>query len=219
MTETVKDLIKRRRLIPVAVWFLLYMILFVHLEIRPHKKVHLVSTRADEKIPHVPQAIYPYLSWFPFVAVCVFLAIRNLSDEDYEKALAVLSSGMNVFILLAYVWPTGLDLREGITYNTQRLSGRLMKFVQTVDTSQSVFPSMHAYVAMVMQGSLEMQSQVLPAWAVWIGRILSVSILISTVLTKQHSVLDVVGAAALYGVTDAAYDLTLGRGRKEQQKN
>ncbi len=206
-----RKLIKRRHLIPIAIWFIIYMALFVFLEVRPHKKVHLVFCWLDEKIPHVPQFIYPYLSWFPYICVCVFLAIRNLSDEDYKKAVAVLASGMNVFILIAYIWPTGLDFRDSITYNSEKLSGRLMKFVQTVDTPQSVFPSMHAYVTMVLQSTLEMQAGQLPKWGIRLGRVFAVSIIASTMFTKQHSVLDVIGSVALYGVMETAYRLTLGK--------
>ncbi len=208
MIENIKVFIKRRKLIPVAIWFVVYMALFVFLEVRPHKKVHLVHSKLDDKIPHVPQFIYPYLSWFPYIIVCVFLALKNLSDEDYKKALTVLSTGMNLFILIAYIWPTGLDFRDSITYNSEKLSGRLMKFVQTVDTPQSVFPSMHAYVTMVFQGTLEMQAGQLPRAGILFGRVLSVSIIASTVFTKQHSILDVIASVALYGTLETAYSFS-----------
>lgn len=204
----IKEFIKKRHLIPIAVWFVCYMALFGYLEIRPPQEVHIISCGLDQMIPHVPAFIYAYLSWFPYICVCAYLAIRYLSDEDYKKAVFVLTMGMNIFLLISYVWPTGLTLREGIVYDTGTLSGWLMKFVQTVDVPKSVFPSMHVYVTLVLQYTLEMQAKRLPAWGLWTGRIVAAAIVLSTMFTKQHSAVDVIGAVVMFGALAAGYRLT-----------
>lgn len=196
----IKELIKRRYLLPVAIWFVCYMALFGYLELKPPQDVHLIACGLDERIPYVPAFIYPYLSWFPYILVCAYLAIKNLEDEAYKRAVFVLVTGMNIFLLISYVWPTGLTLREGITYNTAVLSGWLMKFVQGVDVPKSVFPSMHVYVTLVLQYTLEMQKTKLPMWGIRLGRIIAVLIVLSTMFTKQHSAVDVAGAIVLFGV-------------------
>ena len=152
-----KKFIKERYLIPLGVWFVVYMGLFLYLEICEPESVHLIFCGLDRRIPYLPVFIYPYLSWFPYIAVCAVLAARNLGDRDYRRAVLILTAGMNAFLILSYVWPTGLDLREGISYDTSVLSGCLMQFVQGVDTPKSVFPSMHVYVTLVLQYTLELQ--------------------------------------------------------------
>lgn len=107
---------------------------------------------------------------------------------------------MNIFLFISYVWPTGLDLRESIVYDLHTLSGNLLKFVQTVDTPKSVFPSMHVYVTLVLQYTLEMQKKLVPAWGIWVGRVLAVLIVLSTMFTKQHSAVDVTAAIVMFAV-------------------
>ncbi len=195
-----KELIKKRHLIPIAVWFVIYMGLFGFLEIVPPKDVHLIHCALDDRIPNMAIFIYPYVSWFPYIVVCAALAIKNLDDRQFKKTVLVLTTGMNIFLFISYVWPTGLDLRESIVYDLHALSGNLLKFVQTVDTPKSVFPSMHVYVTLVLQYTLEMQKKLVPAWGIWVGRVLAVLIVLSTMFTKQHSAVDVTAAIVMFAV-------------------
>ena len=195
-----KELIKKRHLIPIAVWFVIYMGLFGFLEIVPPKDVHLIHCALDDRIPNIAVFIYPYVSWFPYIVVCAALAIKNLDDRQFKKAVLVLTTGMNIFLLISYVWPTGLDLRESIVYDLHTLSGNLLKFVQTLDTPKSVFPSMHVYVTLLLQYTLEMQKKLIPAWGIWVGRVLAVLIVLSTMFTKQHSAVDVTAAIVMFAV-------------------
>lgn len=195
-----KELIKKRHLIPIAVWFVIYMGLFGFLEIVPPKDVHLIHCALDDRIPNMAIFIYPYVSWFPYIVVCAALAIKNLDDRQFKKAVLVLTTGMNIFLFISYVWPTGLDLRESIVYDLHTLSGNLLKFVQTVDTPKSVFPSMHVYVTLVLQYTLEMQKKLVPAWEIWVGRVLALLIVLSTMFTKQHSAVDVTAAIVMFAV-------------------
>ena len=195
-----KELIKKRHLIPIAVWFVIYRGLFGFLEIVPPKDVHLIHCALDDRIPNMAIFIYPYVSWFPYIVVCAVLAIKNLDDRQFKKAVLVLTTGMNIFLFISYVWPTGLDFRESIVYDLHTLSGNLLKFVQTVDTPKSVFPSMHVYVTLVLQYTLEMQKKLVPAFGIWVGRVLAVLIVLSTMFTKQHSAVDVTAAIVMFAV-------------------
>lgn len=200
-----REFIRKRHILPVTLWFVCYMALFIYLEIFPPGEAHMITCFLDEKIPYIPAFIYPYLSWFPYICVCAFLAVKNLTDEDYKKSLFLLTMGMNIFLFISYVWPTGLTLREGLTYDMGTVSGRLMRFVQGVDAPRSVFPSMHVYVTLAFQYMLEHQRKLLPAWSIWLGRVWAAAIVLSTMFTKQHSAVDVLGAAALMAVLAGGY--------------
>ena len=200
-----KKFAKERYLIPLGVWFVVYMALFLYLEVCEPEPVHLIFCGLDYRIPYIQAFIYPYLSWFPYICVCACLAVRNLEDREYRKAVFLLTAGMNVFLLISFVWPTGLNLREKVVYDTTVLSGYLIRFVQGVDAPKSVFPSMHVYVTLVLQHTLELQRDRLPGKGIWAGRFFAAAIILSTIFTKQHSVLDVLGAFLLFGLLAAGY--------------
>lgn len=199
-----KEFIRKRRLIPLGIWFVIYMALFFYLEVRPPEDVHIIRCALDDMIPHVPAFVFPYLSWFPYIAACAYLAMRNLREEEYVWSLLLLGGGMTLFLIGCFVWPSGLDLREGIAYDMGTVSGRLLHFVQTVDAPKSVFPSMHVYVTLVLQYTLELQRRRLPLWGLMLGRVTAALIIVSTMFTKQHSALDAAGAIILFAALLAA---------------
>ncbi len=210
-----RNFIKKRHLIPVGLWLAVYLLLFLYLEVCAPEEVHFIQCRLDDRIPYVPAFVYPYLSWFVYIPVCTCLAMRNLDDGEYRRAVWILATGMNIFLLISFVWPTGLALREGVAYDLSTLSGKLMKFVQTVDNPKSVFPSMHVYVTAVLQYTLERQKKILPGAGIWLGRIFAAAIVLSTMFTKQHSAADVIGALVMFALLRLLFEKT-GVDKKEK---
>ena len=43
---------------------------------------------------------------------------------------------------------------------------------------------MHVYVTLVLQYTLEMQKKLVPAWKIWVGRVLAVLIVLSTMFSS-----------------------------------
>ena len=55
-------------------------------------------------------------------------------------------------------------------------------------------------MTLVLQYTLEMQKKLVPAWGIWVGRVLAVLIVLSTMFTKQHSAVDVTAAIVMLAV-------------------
>ena len=47
---------------------------------------------------------------------------------------------------------------------------------------------------------VETQKKMVQSWGIWVGRVLAVLIVLSTMFTKQHSVLDVSAAIVMFAV-------------------
>lgn len=207
----IKEFVKRRHLVPLGIWIVLYLAVFLYLEICPPQEVHIIHCALDDQIPYIQAFVYPYVVWFPYICVCTSLSLRNLSDKKYKEALLILASGMTIFLIACFAYPSGLTLREGIVYDTSVPSGLLLQFVQGVDVPKNVFPSMHVYVTIAFQYALELQKDRLPAWGIWLGRIVAVLIVLSTVFVKQHSVLDVAGSVVMFAVIWGLYQVFVKR--------
>jgi len=185
-------------LLPMAIFFVVYMCAFTLLEDRPiDSSFHLIQTKLDNEIPFVPVFIIPYLLWFPYMAFnIVYLA---LADEDvYRKTSWLLMFGMTVFIVVSFVFPNYLVLRPK-TFDDTNIFTSLIAGLYKTDTPTNVCPSIHVYNSIVIMLGIASSKARLASNKIYLAftLILGVLICISTMFCKQHSVIDVICAIIL----------------------
>jgi membrane-associated phospholipid phosphatase len=170
-----------------------YLMWFNHLEKTVTTKFHVIHSGLDDVIPFIDVFIIPYLLWFLFVAATL-IYLFFYSKTEYYDACKFLFTGMTIFLIICTVYPNGLNLRAGITYNDNVFSS-LVRWLQKTDTCTNVFPSIHVYnsigccIALFKSNGLKKHKGLKIA----IG-ILGFFIILSTMFLKQHSVIDVAGA-------------------------
>jgi len=155
--------------------------------------VHLVSptelapTAADRAIAYLPEAIWVYLSQFAFL----FVALYFFGDDDgrtYAFWGYLAATAMAFVIFMA--WPTSLP-RPAI--ESTGITAFLWRGLYATDTAANYFPSLHVALAGLaaarMAASGGAARVVGPLWAL--------AITASTLLTRQHVLLDVAGGAAI----------------------
>ena len=104
---------------------------------------------------------------------------------------------MTISLIICTFFPNGTDLRIEVDPQKNFCSW-LVSMLHVADTSTNVFPSIHVYNSVAVHCSV-MNSAALRD-KVWLRRgsfAAMVLICMSTVVLKQHSVLDVVGALIL----------------------
>lgn len=186
-----------KRLKCVFLYSIFYMSLFAFLE-KQHVKYFLIHTKLDDMIPFCEFFVIPYLVWFIFVALTVlYFAFFCEDRKEYNQLVWSLGIGMTVFIVFSFVFPNGQDLRP-------RLMGEdgifidLVKMVYAKDTPTNIFPSIHVYNSVACcLAILNNERCRKHVWVVSGTVLLTVLIVISTVLIKQHSVIDLIGALVL----------------------
>lgn len=179
-------------------WTLLYVFIYMPWFMWLEKSVtayHAVHIRLDDMIPFCEYFIIPYLLWFLYVPI-VLLYEFFTSKRGFYKASAFLFIGMSICLLICTVWPNGQELRLNITGNNIFCS--IVRELYKSDTNTNVFPSIHVFNSVgimiaVFKSDRLKKSMIVKGSAF----LLTVSIILSTVFLKQHSVLDVVGGILL----------------------
>ena len=77
-----------KRVIPVALYTVFYLLCFTYLENR-HIRYHIIDSSLDDKIPFCEYFIIPYLLWFLYIAVTVgyFLFFNENTTEFWSLIL------------------------------------------------------------------------------------------------------------------------------------
>lgn len=218
-----KTFIKRYR----HAWILpayacLYLPWFVYLEKTVTKNYHIIHMTLDDYIPFNEYFIIPYFLWFVYVsgAVVYFLFTNKC---DYYKLCTFLFSGMTIFLIVSTVFPNGHHLRP-LAFEHDNIFTRMVASLYQTDTSTNLFPSIHVYNSIGVQIAV-MNSERLSGrkWLQFGSCVLCVSIILSTVFLKQHSVFDVITAfimaAAFYLIVYGVNYDALAEKRRRKQLN
>lgn len=194
---------KYRHLFPVLIYMIFYMSVFTYVENRPNTGIHLLVSKYDSLIPFCEYFIVPYLLWFLYVAAgVVFFALAVKDHSQYWALITNLSIGMTLFLIISLVWPNGHALRPG-TFEQENIFTDMVRSLWSVDTSTNIFPSIHVFNSVAIHNAVSNCPDLKKnhPWVVRSSFVLCVSIVLSTMFLKQHTVIDVVGALLLNAVT------------------
>jgi membrane-associated phospholipid phosphatase len=140
------------------------------------------------RMPIVTAFVIPYLSFYvmPFVLALV-VPDRAFLRRTAMLAVAVIVASAAVF----FVFPTEI-VRPAFT-TEWRFGAWLLRLVHDVDTCRNCFPSLHVSLSVFMGLAI---GRARPRWrfAAWTWASL---IVLSTLFTRQHYVVDVAGGLAL----------------------
>lgn len=183
---------KYKHAIPLIIYAAIYSIWFSHLE-ETIDDYELIHVTLDDYIPFCEVFIVPYLLWFIYMAVVVGYFFFKDKD-DYFKSCTFLFTGMTVFLLISTIWPNGQNLRPYIMPR-DNIFTQMISVLYKTDTPTNLWPSIHVYnslgchLAIMKSRHFENKKGIRTA-----SLILCISIIMSTMFIKQHSVFDVTTA-------------------------
>ena len=185
--------------IVIAIYGLIYIMCFFLLEWNT-KTYTVVQTAFDQMIPFCEYFVIPYLMWFAFIFITkTYFSNPKRSKKEYYRLLAVLGTGMTVFLIISFIFPNGHNLRPELT-GSGLLVG-LTRMIYFIDSSSNVLPSLHVYEAVACCTALLYNEEFRKKKGRRIGVVgLTALIIISTMFLKQHSVIDVVLGFVFYGI-------------------
>lgn len=177
-------------------YFLIYLPWFGYLEENVTTHFHVIHVALDDKIPFCEYFIIPYMLWFAYVASGIaYFFFKNKSE--YYKLCAFLFTGMTIFLVISTVYPNGHYLRP-TTFERDNIFVHAVQWLYSTDTPTNLFPSIHVYNSLGINMAVWHSENFKKNKPVRYGSaILCISIILSTMFLKQHSVFDVVTGIVL----------------------
>lgn len=175
-----------------------FLLWFFALEARAGGGEVVMHHWLDDVIPFREEFVVPYLAWFPYVLGFVgWLVVRDAERRDFRRLAWYLISGLTVCLVTYTFWPNTQLLRPEVYPRDNALTA-LVAALQGFDTPTNVAPSMHVYASLAVNHVVWTTKHIAAPWVRWTSVGLLVAISASTVFLKQHSVVDVAWAVALY---------------------
>lgn len=170
--------------------YAVYLVWFFAMEKIPNRNYHIVYSKLDDYIPFYKPAILMYSSWFLMLVIpFVYLLKRKSYDNTYNIIIPMFLA-MYISLIIYVIYPTALDIRvTDITGND--ICSWIIRKIQGIDAPNNVCPSIHVSTTVIIYNQfrkiLKDNKKSKAFFLLW-----SVGICISTMLVKQHSIIDVV---------------------------
>jgi hypothetical protein len=175
---------------------------------------HDVTIALDNSIPYIKIFIIPYILWYLFIPI-VFIILYTYDKKVYYKTMLVYIIGYiiscSIFILYQTTVPrtilTGSDIFTEI-----------ISLIRFNDKPLNCLPSLHVFTCYIMIKAIG-KSNLGSIKNKIIISIISYTIILSTLFTKQHAILDVLagivlGEALIYIINKSEGKLYLLRNKK-----
>lgn len=218
MEKLKKMFVRYHHALPLILYGIIYLSWFAHLERTVTKNYRVIHMGIDDYIPFCEVFVIPYFLWFIYVAaVVMFFFFQN--RDDYYRTCAFLFTGMTIFLIVSTLWPNGHHLRP-YTMPRDNIFTHLLIGLYKTDTPTNLWPSIHVYNSIGAHLAIAKSSYFKDK--PWIRRssfVLAVSIILSTMFIKQHSVFDVLtafGLSAIMYILVYRYDFVLALKQKIQ---
>lgn len=156
------------------------------------KKPLILVLPIDRQIPLLPWTVFIYNMWYPILLLsCALLAIYEKAVFGRFLAAYTLASvaSFAIFIFFQNEVPRAYELTG------KNVAEKLLRFTWRMDNPYNGFPSIHVLACTMT--ILAIQASSLPfsfKTFIWVSQLLIIG---STLTTKQHVVLDLLGGSSL----------------------
>ena len=154
---------------------------------------HDVKRGIDDKIPFVEWSVLVYVLWFPLIALFP-IALFYVNEEYYVFYITAMFMEVVLSVICYMIYPTTFKRPKP----SDKLSGKLMAIVfKGSYRGVNCAPSLHCSSCYLIIFTALMAMHNVTGI---ISIIVAVAIVISTMTTKQHTVIDVLSAIPMFVV-------------------
>lgn len=151
-----------------------------------------IESPLDKMIPFLPPFALIYLGCYVFWIVN-YVLIARLDKKSVCQFFAADFLSRVVCMVIYLAFPT-TNVRPQVDLNS--FWGQVMAFTYSVDAADNLFPSIHCLVSWFCYIGIRGRKEI-PRWYRGASCMIAVLVFISTLTTKQHVIIDVVGGVLL----------------------
>lgn len=197
LNQNKKLWIPKYSIIPLIFGFLFNSILYKYaMVITENWTKYDFTTELDRLIPVVPSSTIIYLGCYIFWVANYVLIAQIGKEHFYQFQVADLLSRVVCF-LIYIIMPT-TNVRPYV--ENIGIFEKILNWVWSVDPAANLFPSIHCLVSWFCYIGIRGKEQI-PLWYQRFSLIFAILVCISTQLTKQHYLIDIVGGILLAELT------------------
>ena len=184
----------------------IYLFIYFAFEYLVPATYHPVYSPLDDLVPFFEYFIIPYVIWYGvLVGIVIYTALFNI--EVFYRVMTFFMLAFTITFIIYFVYPTCQELRPQ-EMPRDNVFARFVQGLHAFDSNENVCPSLHVIGGIgACAAALHCRrfTTVISRIILWV---LLITICLSTVFLKQHSVIDVFAGLA---VTAVCYPFTLGR--------
>ena len=193
--NTAVEFVREHKYCWLLLYFPVYVLTFFIIEHNtPTSGYWVTDLPIDDLIPFVPGFAIFYVTWYPlFAAAGIPVLLKD--GEAFKRWMWYLMITLTGTLVFDVLVPNGQHLRPADP-GTEGLGLWIMNIIWAADTPTNVFPSMHV-LGCLGDIACVFDSKVFRPWARALITLLCVLCMASTVLVKQHALLDTIGSVAV----------------------
>lgn len=162
----------------------------------------LIETTKDDLIAIQEGAIYPYLFAGVYIVYVIWFLLDKLEDDRYASATDAYENLIRESVRIFEENPTRMRDRE-------RIRHPLTRFLHTIDGPTNCYPSLHVSL-MVLSYQILKDEPKATAFQCEAMKQACIDVCRSTMQTKQHSIIDVIGG---FAITRMVFEGAFAKGR------
>lgn len=147
---------------------------------------HLIECSWDHMIPFIPQFIYFYISWYFMLLIIPYILYKQ-DEKSFNNYMKIYKITLIVSFLIYFIYPTTINRPLIISSG---ISDQLTNLLYRIDTPVlNCMPSMHCLICFIQMFYLIKCKRLTQKWKI-ILIVWELLIVLSTVLLKQHLIID-----------------------------
>ena len=157
---------------------------------------HNIESNLDLRLPFLPQFLIIYFGCYIFWVINYLLV--SLREEEIKYRFFTADLYARIICFLFFVFYPTTNVRPELVGNGIFVQG--MHFLYQIDEPVNLFPSIHCMASWFCCIGIRGDKKV-PVWYKIVSVMIAVLVFVSTLVTKQHVIVDVIGGVAVAELT------------------